>query len=135
MKKKRHLLATILAGLSILVGTSRAEVICDKVRPLKPVRCVCGKLTDQTGGPVSGATVRVLQDRTELAAMKTAADGTFVFAELKSGNYEITASVDGLVPFRSPIVVINPTKKCRHGLAIVLVTSYPDNCGSYVVKR
>jgi len=105
------------------------------VRPLKPVRCVCGKLIDPIGGPVSGATVKVLKDGTDLATVETAGDGTFIFSELKPGTYELNAHVNGLLPFRSPIVVANPAKKCRHGLVIVLVLPYPDNCGSYVMKR
>ena len=136
MKKKRHLLATIAAGLLLLpVGTSRAEVICGKARPLKPVRCVCGKLIDLSGEPVSGATVKVVKDGTDLATVKTAGDGEFIFGELKSGSYELNAHVEGLIPFRSPIVVANPAKKCRRGLVIVLVLLYPDNCGSYVMKQ
>jgi hypothetical protein len=114
---------------------ARAQVICDKVRPLKPVRCVCGKLTDPTGGPVVGAAVKVVKDGKEVAATTTDEDGSFVFGELKSGSYELNAHLDGLVPFRSPIVVANPAKHCRRGLLIMLVTSYPDNCGSFVAGR
>ncbi len=67
--------------------------------------------------------------------MKTSSDGEFIFAELKSGSYELNAHVDYLLPFRSPIVVASPAKKCKRGLVIVLVLSYPDNCGSYVMKQ
>jgi hypothetical protein len=114
---------------------AKAEVICDKVRPLKPVRCVCGKLIDPTGGPVSGAMVKVAKDGIDVATMKTDGDGSFIFGELKSGNYELTAHAEYLVPFQSPIVVAYPAKQCKHGLLIMLVTSYPDNCGSRAAKR
>jgi hypothetical protein len=133
MRKKSHPLATILVGLLLIQTASRAEVICEKVRPLKPVRCVRGKLIDPTGGPVSGATVKVVKDGRDLAIVNTSGDGTFVFGELKSGSYELNAQADGLVPFRSPILVANPAKQCKRGLFIMLVLSYPDNCGSYVV--
>jgi hypothetical protein len=132
MKKKGHLFAPMLVGFLIISAASRAEVICEKVRPLKPVRCVCGKLIDPTGGPVSGATVTVVKDGTDFAT-KTASDGTFFFDQLRSGSYELSANADGLVPFRSPIVVSNPVKECKRGLLILLVLSYPDNCGSRVV--
>jgi len=136
MKRKRYLVATIGTGLFLLLaGTSRAEVICGKTRPLRPVHCVCGKLIDPTGGPVSGATVKVVKDGTGLATMKTGSDGKFIFGELKPGSYELNAEVGYLRPFRSPIVVANPAKKCRRGLVIMLVVFYPDNCGSYVMKR
>jgi hypothetical protein len=93
--KKYHLLSTIVAGLLLPVGAVRAEAICGKVRPLKPVRCICGKLIDQSGAPVSGATVKMvkglpyfardddgrwfLQDATDIAGVKTAGDGSFIF--------------------------------------------------------
>ena len=136
MKQKRHLLAMITVGLLLLhVQTSSAEAICEKVRPIKPLRCVCGKLTDQTGGPVLGATVKVIKDGIDLATVKTDGSGNFIFDELKSGSYELDARLEGLEPFHSQIVVANPAKQCRRGLVILLVTSYPDNCGSHVVKK
>jgi hypothetical protein len=58
-----------------------------------------------------------------------------VFGELKSGRYELSAQFDGFETFRSPIVVANSGKKSRRGLIIVLVLTYPDNCGSYVMKQ
>ncbi len=107
-------------------------MICAKVRPLKPVRCVCGKLIDPTGGPVSGVTVTVIKDGIDLATKETDDHGNFIFDELKSGSYELSAHQLGFLPFRSPIVVANPAKRCKRGLFIMLVLSYPDNCGSYV---
>ena len=69
----------MLAGLLILPPkTSRAEAVCGKQRPLKPVRCVCGKLIDQSGGPVSGALVKVNRDGTEVATETTGLDGKFL---------------------------------------------------------
>lgn len=128
----RNIHFTKVCLILTVASLARAEVICDKVRPLKPVRCVCGKLTDSTGGPVSGATVKVVEDEVDVAIMKTDNDGSFIFGDLKSGNYELDARLDGFEPFRSPIVVANPTKQCRRGLLIQLELRYPDNCGSFV---
>ena len=130
----RELILALLAG-ALALPASQAEVICGKEHPLKPVHCVCGKLVDQSGGLVSGALVRVNRNGAAVATGTTDADGKFLFRELKSGNYELTADSDGLRPFRSQIVVKKPKKKCRHALVIVMVLSYPDNCGSYVMKR
>ena len=132
---ERKLIVTAVAGLLILLaGTSKAEVICGKERPLKPVRCIRGKVIGPAGGPVSNVLVKVIQNGTDLATVKTAGDGHYLFGELKPGSYELAAQVDGLLPFRSRIVLANPAKKCRRELVIVLVTAYPDNCGSYVMK-
>ena len=79
--------------------------------------------------------MKVVKDGTDLAAAKTTGDGTFIFGELKSGSYELNVQAGGVEPFRSPIVVTNPAKKCRRGLVIVLEFFYPDNCGSYVMKQ
>ncbi|MGA2981318.1 MAG: carboxypeptidase-like regulatory domain-containing protein [Terriglobales bacterium] len=126
----------ILAGpLVLLPETSRAEAICGKQHPLKPVHCVCGKLIDQSGGPVSGAVVRLNRKGAEFATVSTDADGKFLFRELQSDKYELAADFDGFRQFRSSIVLTKPAKKCRHGLVIVMVLTYPDNCGSYVMKR
>jgi hypothetical protein len=136
MRTRRELIVAILVGfLTLLAETVQAEVICGKERPLKAVHCVCGKLIDQSGGPVSSASVRLNRDGTEVTAESTDADGKFLFREVKSGKYELTADFDGFRPFRSPIVLTKPAKKCRHELVIRMVLPYPDNCGSYVVKR
>jgi len=128
-------LLRIASGLLYFVGTSKAEVICGKVRPLKPVTTVCGKLIYRSGDPVSGATVKVVKNGIALATVKTTGDGTFIFGELKSGRYELNAQADSVEPFRSPIVLKTPAKKCRRRLVIVLEFFYPDNCGSYVMKQ
>jgi Carboxypeptidase regulatory-like domain len=137
MTRFPKLMVAILAGIPLLLPErSWAEVICGKRPPLKPVRCVCGKLVDATGGPVSGALVRVNRQGAQIAAENTDADGKFVFPELKSGEYELVADLDStFVPFRSSITLVKPKKKCRHELVIKMVLTYPDNCGSYVMKR
>jgi hypothetical protein len=135
VNKKCQLFGMLLAGLFLLLQTqpSGAEAICGKVRPLKPVRCLCGRLIDPIGDPISGATIEVTKDGIGLATVKTDGKGNFIFDELKPGSYELDAHSDGFRPFRSPIVVAKPAKQCRRGLVIQLVLSYPDNCGSLVV--
>jgi hypothetical protein len=136
MGTRPRLIAALLGGtLFLLPETSWAEAICDKQRPLKPVHCVCGKLIDQSGAAVSGALVSVSREGAELATMNTQADGKFEFRDLKSDKYELAADFDGFQQFRSPIVLTKPAKECRHELVIVMVLTYPDNCGSYVMKH
>ena len=125
------IVATVLLPLRLLT----AEVICDKVLPLKPLRCVCGKLTDATGAPVPDAMVTVLKDGIEVAHMKSGQNGKFTFSELKPGSYELDARSAGYRPFRSPIVVAKPEKRCRHRLPIFLDTSGLESCGSRVMKQ
>jgi hypothetical protein len=131
--RNRNLFISIT--LLILPAPSWAEVICGKVRPLKPVRCVCGKLLDQSGGPVSGALITLNQNGAPFTTASTDADGKFLFRELKPGSYELAAGLDGFLPFRSRIVVTKPVNTCRRELVIMMVLPYPDNCGSYVIRR
>lgn len=119
MTKKRHLFAIITVGFLFPIGASNAEVLCDQERPLKPVKCVCGKLIDQSGAPVSGAKIQP----------ETAP------SPLVNCSYELRAHAESFEPFQSPSVVANPKKKCRHKLVILLMLPYPDNCGSYVMKQ
>ena len=133
MRNKDNLVATIVVGLLVGAGFLPAEVICEPKRPLKPVRCVCGEMTDQTGGPAADITVKITRDLEVIATTKTSRDGKFTFGELPAGKYELSA--EGFEPIRTPIVVVRPTNKCSHGMRIVLVLSYPDNCGSYVKKQ
>lgn len=125
-----------MAGSFLLcTETVSAEVIWGKVRPLKSVHCVCGELIDQSGAPVSDATVTVIKDGKDLETVTTTADGKFIFGDLKSGSYELSAQADGFLKFRSPIVMASPAKKCKQGLVIVMVLPYPDNGGSFVMKQ
>jgi hypothetical protein len=41
--------------------------------------CVCGTIVDQVGEVVPGATVTILKDGTEIAAVETGVDGKFSF--------------------------------------------------------
>jgi Carboxypeptidase regulatory-like domain len=135
MRNECRLIAAMVIGLFLLSGTTRAEAVCGKERHFKPVRCICGKVFYPLLSPVSGALVRVVQNGKEVATVKTAEDGRFQFPELKSGRYELAALFDGFRPFQSPIILKNASKQCRREVVVVLVLFYPDNCGSYVLKR
>lgn len=135
MERKLILLATIIAGILLPARQLSAEVVCGKEPRLKPLRCVCGKLTDASGGPVTGAIVRVLKDGAEVASVKSGQDGKFMFGELKSGNYELIAQADGYRVFQSPIAVAKPQKRCGRGLAIFLDVGGLESCGSRVMKQ
>jgi len=135
MERKRILFAALIGGIVLTAHQLSAEVICGEELRLKPVRCVCGRLTNATGGPVSSVIVTVLKGGTEVASIKTGQDGKFIFDELKPGIYELNAQAAGYRIFRSSIVVAKPEKKCRHGLAIFLAAGNMESCGSRVIKQ
>jgi hypothetical protein len=93
------------------------------------------RLSPRPGTPVSGALVTVSQNGAEIAAAKTTEEGKFSFPELKPGKYELAAKFEGFRSFRSLITLKNPKNRRRRELVIVFVLPYPDNCGSYVLKR
>jgi hypothetical protein len=55
-------LVAIIAAVLLPVRLLPGEVICDKELRLKPLRCVCGRLINLTGGPGSHVIVTVLKD-------------------------------------------------------------------------
>ena len=53
-----------------------------------------GALTDESGRPVRSAEIHLIGGHGELVA-RTAADGSFAFPELTSGNYEVVVVLGG----------------------------------------
>jgi len=135
MERKRIFLAAIIAGTLLPALQLRAEVTCPKQLRIKPVRCVCGRLTDPTGAPVSGVVVRVLKAGAGVASVNSDGDGKFIFEGLEPGNYELSAQLAGYLAFRTQIVVAKPEKKCKRKLAILLEIGGLENCGSLVTKQ
>ena len=136
MELMRVLHAAILAGILLPAHPLRAENTCPKELRLKPVRCICGTLTDLTGGPpLPGVIVRVLKDGAEVASVKSDGYGKFIFDDLKPGNYELSVQTEPYRIFRTRIVVTRPEKRCRRRLAIFLDVGSLENCGSRVMKQ
>ena len=71
-----------MAGFSSGLGALSAEVICEEKRPLKPVRCVCGEMIHQTGGPAVDLTVKVIKGGENIATIKTSRHSKFTFGEI-----------------------------------------------------
>jgi hypothetical protein len=129
MERMLPVFATIIAGFLLPVGPSRAEVRCEELR-LKPIRCVCGTVIDEMDEVVSGATVTVLKDGTEMAAVKTGVDGKFSFNGLKAARYELKVRAVGYRFFDFPIIVQNAAKKCKQVLEITLPAGGLETCTS-----
>lgn len=127
--------ARVAGGILVPVLLTRAEVICGKPLHIKPLRCVCGRLTDATGGPVSDVTVAVLRDGVEVAHLTTGPDGKFTFGELDSGTYDLNATAYGFRTLRTSIRVAKPDTRCRRRLEIYLDTGGLESCGSRVTKQ
>jgi hypothetical protein len=121
MERIRRVAAAMMAGGFLLAsGTSNAESRCAELR-LKPLRCICGTVINQLGEAVPDATVAILKDEMEIAAVQTGVDGKFSFDELKGASYRLQVSSVGYQLSRFPIVVQNPSKKCKKALEILLV--------------
>lgn len=106
-KDRMRKLALTIVGLLAGAWGLPAEVRCGPIRALKPVRCLCGGMIDQTGGPAADITVKVTKHGENVATTKTSGDGRFTFRELPAGKYELDA--EGFEPIRSPIVVVRLT--------------------------
>ena len=128
--------ATAVVGFLVLpAGSPGTAEICKELH-LKPLHCVCGTLINELGEPVAYATVTVLTDAAERAAVKTGDDGKFSFDELTPGSYELQVQAAGFRSYRFPIVVVKQESKCKRALEIRLTLGYPENCtGVRLVKR
>ena len=132
----RVFLAAIIAAILLPAHQSSGEVTCPKELRLKPLRCVCGALTDLTGGPpLPGVIVTILKDGAEVASVTSDGSGNFIVGELKPGNYELSVQAEPYRIFRTPIVVTKPEKRCRRRLAIFLDVGDLERCGSRVMKQ
>jgi Carboxypeptidase regulatory-like domain len=63
-------------------------------RPANEVNAWKGALTDAFGRPVGSAEIHLIGGHGELVS-RTAADGSFAFSALPSGNYEVAVVVGG----------------------------------------
>ncbi len=66
-----------------------------------PAAVLRGQLTDPQGKPVAQARVRLMPGR--VPEVSTGADGTFVFAPVPSGDYQLAGSAPGFVEVRQAI--------------------------------
>jgi Ca-activated chloride channel homolog len=64
-----------------------------------------GTIVDPAGGAIPGATVELLSGTQVLAKAVSAADGTFKFADIAAGNYEIRVTLAGFRQTRATVAV------------------------------
>jgi hypothetical protein len=78
------------------------------LRPLDTYRAR-GRVLDETGAPVAGATVAILS--TPIAPIVTGADGTFSFSPVPVGRYQLSTDAGGCYEPRTvPLVVHGPVQ-------------------------
>ena len=63
-----------------------------------------GTVRDEAGAPLAGVTVALAG--TPLEPATSAADGSFAFASVAAGSYELTARLGGYVPFATDVTVV-----------------------------
>jgi hypothetical protein len=82
-----------------------------------------GNITDPTGLPVAGATVRAVHSGTGLAReTKTNDNGGFLFSDLQSGPYNITVRTGSFAPFTTTGVQISANAVTRADAQLQLQT-------------
>jgi Carboxypeptidase regulatory-like domain/TonB-dependent Receptor Plug Domain len=80
---------------------------------------VLGTVRDATGGVISGAkvTVRGIDTNVQTSAL-TNEQGNYSFPDLRSGNYEVSASVMGFRPAKSDALLLRVGDRLRMDLAL-----------------
>ena len=82
-----------------------------------------GNITDPSGLPVVGATVRAVHSGTGLAReAKTNERGGFLFSDLQSGAYDLTVRADSLAPFITTGLQISANAVTRADAQLALPT-------------
>jgi hypothetical protein len=62
----------------------------------------------------------ILKDETEVSDVKTGKDGKFSFEGLAAGSYDVQAQGEGFVPLRFPLVLVQPSERCKRALEVEL---------------
>ncbi len=137
MRAIRMVLAIIAAGLLLSATTGvlhGSETICTQ-NSVKPVQHICGIVIDQSGSPIAGAKVAILNGEAELVAVETGEDGKFSFAGLKAGSYGVEAQGQGFRSFRFQIVLVRPSeRRCKRALEVELTVGGEVCSGVRLVK-
>ena len=82
-----------------------------------------GNITDPSGLPVVGATVRAVHSATGLAReTKTNERGGFLFSDLQSGSYDMTVQAASLAPFTTTGLQISASAVTRADAQLQLPT-------------
>lgn len=134
-----------LAMVGILFPQTR--ILADQKLPAKPmVKVVAansildikldkagnftGRTVSQTGAPIEGATVVLMQGKTEVAHSVTDKNGQFVAANLTSGVYQVkTGSTEGAYRLWSEQTA--PPSAKPYGLLVVGQNGERGQCGCY----
>jgi Carboxypeptidase regulatory-like domain len=111
---------TWIVGVFMFLPASTSANTCFDVPPLKPIRHVCGIVTNQVGERIPNTKLILLKGGTELVTIQAGPDGKFEFGRVEAGNYELRAQFDGYLTVQSSIVVVRPTAKCNRGLNVTL---------------
>jgi hypothetical protein len=99
--------------------------------PIKPIRHLCGIVTNEIGERISNATLTVLKGGVEIKTLQADADGKFEFGRLEAGDYELRAQSEGYSVMQHSVKVVGPRAKCTGGLQVVLGLHV---CGSGITK-
>lgn len=94
--RARRLFIAGVAFLSLISASARAQ----------GAGVVTGHIQDSQGQPLQGVEVKLLKAGQEIPPKTSGADGNFRFADLGSGVYSASASLEGFAPVNCPGVRI-----------------------------
>ncbi len=107
-KDSRSLLAFILVLIIVISAATAASA----QSPATATATLSGIIVDETGAPVPGVDIVVLNIETSQNRQAvTNADGAFELPLLSPGRYRLTARMDGFAPLDVPEVVLKPHDK------------------------
>jgi len=120
MRVGKHLNALFLSVVSliaVLPGARGAE-------PAKPVRhaqsygTIVGIVADAAKQPVAGATVTAVRAGGGIRSTISNSDGVYSFADVPSGSWSLTTTVEGFPDVVGPAISVMANKATRHDVAM-----------------
>ena len=109
-------------GAAIVRATVTAALAGNASADLPLAASVSGRVADDRGGELAGATIRVVVDGLTLTATQSDAHGTWVIPDLPAGDVQLFASSPGCIGDR-PAVTLAAGKRTVHALGLLCTTA------------
>jgi vitamin B12 transporter len=101
-------------------------MLCAAVASAQVAGTLSGQVVDTLGARVAGASVTLTRDGSQVTESKSNAEGTFTFANLPAGRYQVTATAQGFQPRTTEPIYAGPGTRAMVEVVLELGTLQQD---------